>query len=161
MFPSQWQGNLPHSPMKPPHSFRAAVTECETRVVYCERNRMGDVMSIMKAYAAGFCAAAIASATLVAVPAEAQTQPQKKYVSSTSRTATANRARARVVVAPRSILDAGTEVLPGERKITDYAIPPGYTPQGVVTNTGGRVGWHQSPLPGPFDLAGPRNPFGW
>jgi hypothetical protein len=41
-------------------------------------------------------------------------------------------------------------VLPGERKFTDYAFPPTHTPMDVVTNTGGRVGWHNSPLPGPF-----------
>ena len=33
--------------------------------------------------------------------------------------------RTRVYVTRRSWLDAGTEVLPGERKFTDYAFPPG------------------------------------
>ena len=33
--------------------------------------------------------------------------------------------RTRVYVTKRSWLDAGTEVLPGERKFTDYAFPPG------------------------------------
>ena len=33
--------------------------------------------------------------------------------------------RTRVYVSKRSWLDAGTEVLPGERKFTDYAYPPG------------------------------------
>ena len=61
-----------------------------------------------------------------------------------------NAPQSRVVVAPRSFLDAGTEVLPGERKFLDYALPPLHTPTDVVTNTGGRVGWHRSPLPGPF-----------
>jgi hypothetical protein len=87
----------------------------------------------MKALTAAICAFALAL-TAVA-PAAAQTR--------------------------RSFLDAGTEVLPGERKFTDYAFPPTHYPLGVVTNVGGRVGWHQSPLPGPFDLAGPHNPFGW
>jgi hypothetical protein len=36
------------------------------------------------------------------------------------------RGRTRVYVTRRSWLDAGTEVLPGERKFTDYAFPPGY-----------------------------------
>ncbi|WP_025037920.1 hypothetical protein [Bradyrhizobium sp. DOA9] len=31
----------------------------------------------------------------------------------------------RVYVSKRSWLDGGTEVLPGERKFTDYALPPG------------------------------------
>ena len=64
-------------------------------------------------------------------------------------------------MAPRSFLDAGTEVLPGERKFTDYAFPPGYFPMGAVTNTGGKVGWDNSPLPGPFDLPSRSNPYGW
>ncbi|MGP9812995.1 hypothetical protein ACTZWT_15930 [Rhodopseudomonas sp. NSM] len=33
--------------------------------------------------------------------------------------------RTRVYITKRSWLDAGTEVLPGERKFTDYAFPPG------------------------------------
>ncbi|MCB1412725.1 MAG: hypothetical protein KDJ76_06320 [Xanthobacteraceae bacterium] len=33
--------------------------------------------------------------------------------------------RTRIYVTKRSWLDAGTEVLPGERKFLDYAIPPG------------------------------------
>jgi hypothetical protein len=56
---------------------------------------------------------------------------------------------------PRSFLDAGTEVSPGERKFLDYALPPTYFPMGAVQNTGGRTGWHNSPLPGPFFPVGP------
>ncbi|MGA7807482.1 hypothetical protein [Bradyrhizobium sp.] len=33
----------------------------------------------------------------------------------------------RIYVSKRSWLDAGTEVLPGERKFTDYAFPPDYS----------------------------------
>jgi hypothetical protein len=79
-----------------------------------------------------------------------------KHPTTATRTATetrivgAKRARSRVVVVPRSFLDAGTEVLPGERKFLDYAFSPTYVALGVATNTGGRVGWHNSPLPGPF-----------
>jgi hypothetical protein len=63
----------------------------------------------------------------------------------------ARRPRSRVVVTQRSFLDAGTEVQPGERKFLDYAFPPTHTyAWDGVTNTGGRVGWHNSPLPGPF-----------
>jgi hypothetical protein len=56
---------------------------------------------------------------------------------------------ARIVVVRRSYLDAGTQVSPGERKFLDYAHPPLHQPYNVVTNVGGRVGWHNSPLPGP------------
>jgi hypothetical protein len=114
----------------------------------------------MKACAAGLCVAVIAVTAMAVPPVEAATK-KKQYVYTTARATPANRPRARVTVAPRSFLDAGTEVLPGERKFTDYAFPPTYMPLGVVTNTGGRVGWHQSPLPGPFDLPSRNNPFGW
>jgi hypothetical protein len=33
----------------------------------------------------------------------------------------------RIYVTKRSWLDAGTELLPGDRKFTDYAFPPGYS----------------------------------
>jgi hypothetical protein len=35
--------------------------------------------------------------------------------------------RTRVYVTKRSWLDGGTEVVPGDRKFTDYAFPPGYS----------------------------------
>lgn len=35
--------------------------------------------------------------------------------------------RTRVFVTKRSWLDAGVEVLPGDRKFSDYAFPPGYS----------------------------------
>ena len=109
----------------------------------------------------GICAAAIAVAAVAS--ADAQTPKKKRTVTTTTtRVATAG-PRARVRVAPRSFLDPGTEVLPGDRKFTDYAFPVGpySTPQSVVTNIGGRVGWHYSPLPGPFDLPSRNNPYGW
>src|SRR5262245_11966523 len=97
---------------------------------------------------AGLCLAALATTVIDVPPVEAQTYTAP---------------RARITVEPRSFLDAGTEVLPGERKFTDYAFPAGsYSmPLSVVQSTGGRVGWHQSPLPGPFDLPSRYNPYGW
>jgi hypothetical protein len=78
-------------------------------------------------------------------------QPKKlATVTTAPRGASARPSGSRVVVPPRSFLDAGTEVLPGDRKFLDYALPPLHTPTDVVTNTGGRVGWHRSPLPGPL-----------
>jgi hypothetical protein len=60
------------------------------------------------------------------------------------------RPQSRVVVVPRSFLNSGSKILPGERKFVDYAFPPTHVALDVVSNTGGRVGWHNSPLPGPF-----------
>jgi hypothetical protein len=116
----------------------------------------------MKIYAAGLCVAVIAVTSVAVAPVAAQTK-KKQYVYTTAPDRPVARPRARVTVAPRSFLDAGTEVLPGERKFTDYAFPTGsYSmPLSVVQSTGGRVGWHQSPLPGPFDLPSRYNPYGW
>jgi hypothetical protein len=110
---------------------------------------------MLKAYAAGLCAALIAATAIAVPPVQAQTQTKKRYVYRTTRVANADRPRARVTVAPRSFLDAGTEVLPGERKFTDYAFPPNAAPAtGAVTNIGGKVGWDRSPMMQPFQLPG-------
>src|SRR5262245_10147449 len=106
----------------------------------------------LKAYAAVLGAAVIAVAAVAVSPVEAQpqTQVKKKY-------SNANRPRARVTVAPRSFLDAGTEVRPGDRKFTDYAFPPsgnGGIGINAVTNTGGKVGWDREPFMQPFQLPG-------
>ena len=78
----------------------------------------------LKIYAAGASAVVIAMMAFAVSPAEAQ-QTKKKSVTNQSRVVVASRARTRVRVAPRSFLDAGTEVLPGDRKFTDYALPAG------------------------------------
>ena len=78
-------------------------------------------------------------------------------VSSQSRTRRI-RSRTRITVRPRSYLDGGTEILPGERKFTDYAISPAYRASSVFDNT---AFYHRSPLPGPFDLPGKNNPMQW
>ena len=90
-------------------------------------------------------------ATIVAAPFGTLAQNSNTGAATTStRVISKKRARTRVVVERRSFLDAGTDVAPGERKFLDYALPPTHTPMDVVQNTGGRVGWHNSPLPGPF-----------
>jgi hypothetical protein len=119
--------------------------EAETQMVYGRGWGSQQGRHMMKVYAAGLCAALIAVTALAVPSAEAQTDRQ--YVVK-KRVANAQRPRARVVVAPRSFLDAGTEVKPGERKFTDYAFPAGNAGFGVssVTNTGGKVGWDTNPL---------------
>ena len=77
-------------------------------------------------------------------------EAKREHVAKSGRVASTKPPATQVVVEPRSFLDAGTEVLPGQRKFLDYALPPTHIPTEVVQNTGGRVGWHLSPLPGPF-----------
>lgn len=118
-----------------------------------------------KTYAAIFCAAAIALSCVSVVPAEAQA-PKKSAAKKAAKkygpvpTSMAPPPRARITVTRRSYLDAGTYVTPGDRKFTDYAIPPGYSPTSVIDNRGG-VYIDQSPLPGPFTLPGRDNPYPW
>ena len=106
-------------------------------------------LNVTHLHAAGLCAVVLAAVMMSASPAAAEPRNEQR-VTTAPRVAGASRARTRVVVERRSFLDAGTEVLPGQRKFLDYAFPPTHTPMDVEQNTGGRVGWHNSPLPGPF-----------
>ena len=113
----------------------------------------------IKAYAAGLCAVMIAGTTLAVPAAEAQTQTRKKqYVYTTTRVAPASRPRARVTVAPRSFLDAGTEVRPGDRKFTDYAFPPEYGYPSFARENNNRP-IDRQPLNPPSDLGGEPTKF--
>jgi hypothetical protein len=118
----------------------------------------------MKFCVAGLCAAAMVLAT-VAVPTDAEAQNQQ------TRTAKKSAAkkygpvptsmappRSRITVQRRTFLDAGTHVIPGDRKFTDYAIPPGYSPVGVISNL---PVVNSTALPGPFTLPGRDNPYPW
>jgi hypothetical protein len=114
----------------------------------------------------GIAAIALAMSALPAdaapkkrAPAVSQADVSVSSQARTRRTVQPVRPRTRITVRPRSYLDGGTEVLPGERKFTDYAIGPGTNrPWSILDNTGPH---HRSPLPGPFDLAGRNNPVGW
>ena len=66
--------------------------------------------------------------------------------------------RTRIYVTKRSWLDAGTEVLPGDRKFTDYAFPPaiGY-PDFARENNNRPI--DRQPLNPPSDLGGEPTKF--
>jgi hypothetical protein len=118
-----------------------------------------------KIWAALFCTAAIALSSVAVTPADAQ-QAQKKRVAAKKygpvpiSMAPPPRARTRITVTRRSFLDAGTYVIPGDRKFTDYAVPPAYYPGSVADNRGGMY-ISQTALPGPFTLPGRDNPWPW
>jgi hypothetical protein len=68
--------------------------------------------------------------------------------------------RTRVYVTRRSWLDLGTEVQPGDRKYTDYAIPPAYTQNTIDQLTG--FPWTRQVFPDRFDLPGvPKGGYGY
>jgi hypothetical protein len=106
---------------------------------------MGDMKSHVWVAAAG--AMAIALSAFAITPADAQGQAAKKSAKRFGPVPVNMNPppRTRITVQRRSYLDAGTHVQPGERKFTDYAIPPGYSPTSVIDHTsGGR----RSSLPG-------------
>ena len=121
-----------------------------------------------KIFAAVFCAAAFALATVAvtSVDAQAQTQQKKAAAKKSAKRygpvpiSMAPPPRARITVTRRTFLDAGTHVIPGDRKFTDYAVPPGWYPGSVADNRGGMY-ISQSALPGPFTLPGRDNPWPW
>ena len=102
------------------------------------------------------CVAAVTIGTL-ASPAEAQRRVYRDQTERITIIDENGRARTRITVKPRSYLDGGTEVLPGERKFTDYAYPPTYM-SGSAYASWDPTGIHRFPLPMPFELPG-YNPY--
>lgn len=111
---------------------------------------------------------AIAAFVIAAWPAEAQTQDTagaqtkaKKQRTAYRNTGTVfysrdeyGRARTRIIVQKRSYLDGGTEVLPGERKFTDYAIPPNYSALENALGPGQGFRSRSYSSPSPWDIPG-------
>ncbi len=81
-------------------------------------------------------AAAAFTATALAVPADAAPR-KKRYVSANQNTVFVSRdedgrVRRRIIVTPRSYLDGGTEVLPGQRKFNFSDAQPYWSPIDVL-----------------------------
>jgi len=112
----------------------------------------------LKIWAAGLCAMGIAAMAFAAPPAGAATK--KKTVANQSQVVVASRNRSRIRVAPRSFLDGGTEVIPGDRKFMDYAVPPGNLSE-PLSNTRGTAFNRDTALSDPFFLPSRRNPYPW
>ena len=117
-----------------------------------------------KICAAFFLAAAFALSTVAVTSADAQ-QPKTQKRAAAKKygpvpISMAPPPRARITVVRRTFLDAGTHVIPGDRKFLDYAIPPTYYPGSVADNRGGMY-IDQTALPGPFTLPGRDNPWPW
>jgi hypothetical protein len=102
-----------------------------------------------------------AALALVVLASSAEAQQQRRYYRDRTERITMvdenGRVRTRIRVQPRSYLDGGTEVLPGERKFTDYAFPPTYM-NGSPSAAWDPTGTHRSPLPMPGQLPG-YNPY--
>jgi hypothetical protein len=107
-------------------------------------------------------ATAIVAVGLVTAPAGAQTQTKKQQFDNRGRpyygahgpnVSYQQGPHTRIYVTKRSWLDAGVEVLPGDRKFTDYAFPPavGY-PSFARENNNRPI--DRQPLNPPSDLGG-------
>ena len=116
-------------------------------------NRPGVKMSGAKL--ATIVVAAAAAMAFGFTASDANAAPKKKYRTVQTSTGGPNYSyragpRTRVYISRRSWLDAGTEVLPGERKFTDYANPPGYHYGQSID----RTYQARQPLSAPSDLGG-------
>jgi hypothetical protein len=101
---------------------------------------------------------AVAAAGLVATQANAEVKRQyddrgRPYYGPNGPNVVYQRGPTRIYVTKRSWLDAGTEVLPGERKFLDYAYPPaiGY-PSFARENLNRPI--DRQPLSTPADVGG-------
>ena len=116
--------------------------------------------------AVSFAAAAVITASFVATPASAQTKRQLQYDDNGRPYYGAygpNRSyqqgpNTRVYITTRSWLDAGTEVLPGERKFMDYAFPSPYGYPDFARENNNRP-IDRQPLNPPSDLGGAPTKF--
>ena len=78
---------------------------------------------------ASILAVSVAAVTIAALASPAEAQRRRVQSNQTERITIIDengRARTKITVRPRSYLDGGTQVVPGERKFTDYAFPPTY-----------------------------------
>ncbi len=90
-------------------------------------------------WVAAICLTGIALSSFAITPADAQGQAAKKAAKRFGPVPVSMEPppRTRITVQRRSYLDAGTHVQPGDRKFTDYAIPPGYSPTSVIDHSSG------------------------
>ena len=113
-----------------------------------------------------FAAVAAGAIGFTTLSASAQTQAQKKeakrqydnrgrvyYGPSGPNVSYQEGPHTRVFITKRSWLDAGTEVLPGDRKFTDYAYPPDYGYPSFARENNNRP-IDRQPLNPPSDMGG-------
>ena len=115
---------------------------------------------VLKMMRTNVMAAALATLAVAAVvgigTSEANAAPKKKQTVVASRDGRGvnysyrSGPRIRVFISRRSWLDGGTEVLPGDRKFTDYALAPGYH----YGRTIDRLNMGRNPLSDNYDLGG-------
>jgi hypothetical protein len=107
------------------------------------------------------CLAALVAGGVLLSPAAAQSQGDRPVAGQPgARKPPPRKPSARITVQRRSFLDAGTEVLPGQRKFTDYAFPPGYSPSAVIDYTSANPTGPHGGID-PYARSGRPLTFGW
>jgi hypothetical protein len=104
-------------------------------------------------------------AASLATPAAAQSAPKydkngRTYYGPSGPNVQYQQGNTRIYVSKRSWLDGGTEVLPGDRKFTDYALPAGEI-GAPLSQIKGTAFNRETALPGPFYLPSRQNPWPW
>ena len=94
----------------------------------------------------------------LATPSAAQSGPQydsrgRTYYGPSGPNVQYQQGRTRIYVSKRSWLDGGTEVLPGDRKFTDYAYPSEYGYPSFARENNNRP-IDRQPLMAPSDMGG-------
>ena len=101
------------------------------------------VLSVLSAaVAAAIALSSAAEAATRKTPMVAPAQPGQRTVY--TYTDESGKRRTKIIVQKRSYLDAGTTVLPGQRKYNDYATQPFRDPFDALGP--GRMGYERSPL---------------
>jgi hypothetical protein len=103
--------------------------------------------------AAGAVAGLVAGVSTASAEQAKRRAIETRYTSGSPNVSYQQGPRTRIYVSRRSWLDGGTEVLPGDRKFTDYAFPPqmGYP---TFARENGNRPIDRQPLSTPADLGG-------
>jgi hypothetical protein len=115
----------------------------------------------LKQLAAALALTGAAVGALGLLTASANAQPRQRALTSDRTVVVTHdengRTRTRIIIQKRSYLDPGTEAIPGDPSVDEYAFLPGQRANDVLDNT--TFGATQSPLPGPFTLPSKNNPW--
>ena len=136
---------------------KSGLAICRPRGVENDEGAMTRKFPAANRLAVLLAAAALVAAGLNASPASAQTKYDRdgrpSYGQSGPNRVYQQGPRTRVYVTTRSWLDAGTEVLPGDRKFQDYAFPSPYGYPSFARENNNRP-IDRQPLNPPADLGG-------
>jgi hypothetical protein len=122
----------------------------QSRVAKNPAAKLAVLLAAVAVVAVSFCAAQAETTSVAKRRAVVRTDAPVGYTSHGPNESYMSGPRTRVYITKRSWLDAGVEVLPGDRKFNDYAFPPGVSFARENLNRP----LDRSPLNPPSDLGG-------